>query len=114
MTDRRQRVILPGAESAWKFIRAGVPQAYIQGPVRFLLFINDIVTAILCNIGPFADDTSWFIIGENPDTAAELLNLDPEQKLGLSLLFSRKQSLFLSLVNLINLYIHNSLWTIQL
>ena len=40
----------------------------------FLLFINDIVTDIGSNIRRFADDTSLFIIVENPDTAAELFN----------------------------------------
>ena len=55
------------------FIRAGVPQGSILGPLLFLLFINDIVTNIGSNIRLFSDDTSFFIIVENPDTAAELL-----------------------------------------
>ena len=46
LSDRRQRFVLPGAESAWKFIRAGVPQGYILGPLFFLLFSKDIVTDI--------------------------------------------------------------------
>ena len=78
MTDRRQRVFIPGAESAWKFIRAGVPQGSILGPI---LLINDIVTDIGSNIRLFADDTSLFIIVENLDTAAELLNLDLEKNM---------------------------------
>ena len=79
LSDRRQRVVLPGAESAWKFIRAGVPQGYILGPLLFLLFSKDIVTDFESNIRLFADDTDLFIIVENPDTAAELLNLDLEK-----------------------------------
>ena len=51
----------------------------ILGPLLFLLFINDIATDIGSNIRLFADDTSLFIIVENPDTAAELLNLDLEK-----------------------------------
>ena len=76
MSDRKQRVVLPGAESKWNEIRTGVPQGSIFGPLLFLLFINDIVKDIGCNIRLFADDTSLFIVVENPDTAAELLNLD--------------------------------------
>ena len=74
LSDRRQRVILPGAESAWKLY-----ELVFLGPLLFLLFINDIVTDIGSNIRLFADDTSLFILVENPDTAAELPNLDLEK-----------------------------------
>ena len=76
LTNRKQRVVLPGAESEWTYIRVGVPQGSILGPLLFLLFINDIVKNIGSNIRLFADDTSLFISVENPETAAELLNLD--------------------------------------
>ena len=76
LTNRKQRVVLPGAESKWNEIRAGVPHGSILGPLLFLLFIYDIVKDIGCNIRLFADDTSLFLVVENPDTAAELLNLD--------------------------------------
>ena len=45
----------------------------IHSRLLFLLCINEIVTDIVSNIRRFADDTSLFIIVENPDTAAELL-----------------------------------------
>ena len=73
---RKQRVVLPGAESKGNEIRAGVPQGSILGPLLFILFINDIVKDISCNIRSFADDTSLFLVVEYPDTAAEILNLD--------------------------------------
>ena len=76
LTDRRQRVVLPGVQSNWNNIRAGVPQGSILGPLLFLLFINDIVVDIGSNIRLFADDTSLYMVVDNPDTAAELLNLD--------------------------------------
>ena len=50
-----------------------------MGPLLFLPFINDIVTDIGPNIRLFADDTSLFIIFENPDMAGELLNMGLEK-----------------------------------
>ena len=76
LSNRKQRVALPGSESQWNDIRAGGPQGSIIGPLLFLLFINDIVKDIGCNIRLFADDTCLFLVVENPDTAANLLNLD--------------------------------------
>lgn len=79
LANRKQRVVLPGTESNWNFIHAGVPQGSILGPLLFLLYINDIVTDIGSNIRLFADDTSIYIIVDNPNTAAEILNTDLEK-----------------------------------
>ena len=76
LENRRQRVVISGAQSEWKYIHAGVPQGSISGPLLILLYINDIVTEIGSNIRLFADDTSLFFIVENPDTVAEILNDD--------------------------------------
>lgn len=76
LSNRKQRVVLPGVQSEWRSVRAGVPQGSILGPLLFLLFINDIVEDINSNIRLFADDTSLFIVVDNPETAAEILNLD--------------------------------------
>ena len=79
LSNRRQKVVLPGASSTWNFIFAGVPQGSILGPLLFLLYINDIVKNMGSNIRLFADDTSIFIIVENPISAAQLLNSDLEK-----------------------------------
>ena len=38
LSDRKQRVLLPGAVSDWTSIKAGVPQGSILGPLLFLLY----------------------------------------------------------------------------
>ena len=76
LKDRKQRVVLHGAKSNWNYLNAGVPQGSILGPILFLIYINDIVSEIRANIRLFADDTSLYIIVQNPESAALCLNLD--------------------------------------
>ena len=76
LTNRKQRVVLPGVNSSWTSVKAGVPQGSILGPLLFLLYINDIVVDINSSIRLFADDTSLYIIVDDPIQAAEQLNLD--------------------------------------
>ena len=83
LSDRKQRVVLPGAVSDWLFIRAGVPQGSILGPLLFLLYINDIVTDIGSNIRLFADDTSLYIVVDDPSDAANCLNTDLDKILSM-------------------------------
>ena len=74
LSYRRHKVVLPGASSYWNLIFASVPRGLILGPLLFLLYINDNLRNIGSNIRLFADDTSLFIIVENPITGAHLLN----------------------------------------
>ena len=76
LQDRKQRVVLPGASSNWSSVQAGVPQGSILGPLLFLLYINDIVEGIHASIRLFADDTSLYIIVDDPLDAAITLNSD--------------------------------------
>ena len=66
LDNRKQRVIIPGVCSDWSLVKAGVPQGSILGPLLFLLYINDIVENINSSIRLFADDTSLYIIVDNP------------------------------------------------
>ena len=50
-----------------------------MGPLLSLLYINDIVSEIGSNIRLFADDTSLFIVVDNPLSAAGQLNIDLEK-----------------------------------
>ena len=74
LDNRFQRVVVPGAQSDWIGIKAGVPQGSILGPLLFLIYINDIVEDIGSIIRLFADDTSLYLAVDNPIDAANVLN----------------------------------------
>jgi len=74
--ERTQCVVISGCQSDPLPINAGVPQGSILGPLLFLIYINDIVRDIHCPIRLFADDTTLYIIVDNPVDAANHLNTD--------------------------------------
>ena len=79
LDTRLQRVVFHGVNSAWKNVNAGVPQGSILGPILFLIYINDIVNDINSKIRLFADDTSLYLIVDNPTETARLINSDLEK-----------------------------------
>ena len=92
LSGHRQCAVLQGSFSEWVYIKARVLQGSTLGPLLFLLYLNDIVKNIGSNIRLFADDTSLFIIKDNPTTASLCLNSHLE-KLSLGrYLFSYFQS----------------------
>ena len=79
LSNRFQRVTILGGISDWAEILAGDPQGSILGPLLFLLFINCIVREINPNIRLFADDATIYIIVVFPDSAVQILDIDPER-----------------------------------
>ena len=79
LNNRQQRVVLSCASSTWTSINAGVAQGSILGPLLFILYIKDIVEDISSVIRLFADETSLYIIVDDPILAAEQLNSDLEK-----------------------------------
>ena len=76
LADRKQRTVLNGKATQWENVTAGVPQGSILGPLFFLVYINDLIENLRCNVKLFADDTSLFTVVHDPDTAALHMNHD--------------------------------------
>ena len=74
LTGRLQRVTIKGQSSEWGHIEAGVPQGSVLGPLLFLIYINDIVEEIDCDIKIFADDTILYISSNDDQMSADVLN----------------------------------------
>ena len=71
--NRKQRVILNGQASEWQMVSSGVPQGSVLGPLLFLIYINDIVDNINCDVRLFADDKSLFsIVNDATQTALKI------------------------------------------
>ena len=75
LSCRTQFVQYNGYNSSSKYIKCGVPQGSILGPLLFLLYIND-----LCNVSKaldfilFADDTNIFFSHNGPNQLMEIVN----------------------------------------
>ena len=60
LSSRRLRVVLDGKSSQEYPVNVGVPQGSIFGPALFLLYINDILDDVICDIAIYADDTTLY------------------------------------------------------
>ena len=53
-------MVLYGKSSQESPVNAGVPQRSILGPALFLLYINDLLDDVICNIVIYADDSTLY------------------------------------------------------
>ena len=60
LSNRRLRVVLDGKSSQEYPVNVGVPQGSILVPTLFLLYINDLPDADICDIAIYADDTTLY------------------------------------------------------
>ena len=75
LNSRKQFVKLNNVSYEYKYVKCGVPQGSILGPLLFILYLNDIckVSDILEFI-LFADDTNIFCSGHDINTMTPIIN----------------------------------------
>ena len=76
LSNRKQCTVIDGVKSNLLEITAGVPQGSRLGPLLFIIYINDIVEGLECEILIFADDCSLLANGRDPTETVEQLNRD--------------------------------------
>ena len=77
MSNCNQYVSINGYESSLADLNCGVPQGSAQGPLLFLLYINDLNQAIkFCKVRHFADDTNLLCLSNSIKKLNKLVNSD--------------------------------------
>ena len=77
LSNRHQSVSLNGASSSSLPVTCGVPQGSILGPLLFLIYINDMNTAMeFSTTYHFADDTNLLYFHKSIDVLRKRLNKD--------------------------------------
>ena len=60
LTGSKQQAIVGDRRSAQIAVTSGVSHGSVLGPVRFVIFVDDLTHGIGCSVKSFADDTTAF------------------------------------------------------
>ena len=78
LTGRAQVVDIDGTLSSTSQISCGVPQGSILGPLLFLVYINDMPSAVNCKLLLYADDSALVVSGTSVSDIEATLSLELE------------------------------------
>ena len=77
LNNRKQQVQINNKFSSESTVIAGVPHSFMNGPLLFNLFINDLVLFIqYCTLSNYADNNNLFSMGKNKDQVKTFLSSD--------------------------------------
>ena len=66
LSERSQRVFANNTYSSFEFIKQGVPQGSVLGPLFYIIYANDIINTIKhCKVALYADDTVLYTACKN-------------------------------------------------
>ena len=92
LTGRTQVTDIGGTMSDPKGVTCGVPQGSMLGPLLFLLYVNDMASAVRCKLLLYADDSALIASGKN---VADIESLSSELEYVSNWLIDNKLSLHL-------------------
>ena len=69
LSHRKQAVKIGSTTSTWQFLKTGVPQGSLTGPLLFNIFINDFILQLqsMCKVYNYADDNTLSFSHSNPN-----------------------------------------------
>ena len=76
--ERQQSVEIGGTISKPATITCGVPQGSILGPLLFLIYVNDVPSAVRCKLLLYADDSALIVSGTNTEEIQNRLSSELE------------------------------------
>ena len=77
LTNRKQFVVVDNCRSESCYVKSGVPQGTVLGPVLFIVYINDMIEVVKsCEIALFADDAKIYDVLNYNESKSNALQAD--------------------------------------
>ena len=73
LSSRKQFVDVQGTFSSEESVSCGMPQGSILGPLLFTLYVNDMSSAVGCDLCLYADDSMLLVSGKNVEEIEKTL-----------------------------------------